>query len=115
MGRVGVLGVSGVFLLGGCAGMLGVFTGLTPPRVSVEGVDVAQRPPPHDLEAALCPRVLREGAVMLGSTSPTCMRVAGPLPRQSPVLTFDVALEVENQNYTALPISEILLGINLFP
>jgi len=117
MGRagVGVLGVMGVAALSGCAGMLHVFTGLTPPRVQLRGVEVVQKPPPRDLEAALCPRVLRDGPAMLGSTSPTCTRVVGPMPRVNPTLTFDLALEVENQNYTALPISEILVGINLFP
>jgi hypothetical protein len=59
--------------------------------------------------------VLRDGPLMPGETNATCMRLVGPVPRTNPSLAFDVYLEIENQNYVAMPVSEVLLGLNLFP
>jgi hypothetical protein len=110
-----VVGVAGAALIGGCAGTMQVFSGLTPPRVSLRGVEVVERPAARQLEAALCPRVLHEGPTRPGETTDTCMRLVGPAPPTSPMLTFDLDLLVENQNYVAMPLSEVLVGINLFP
>jgi hypothetical protein len=100
---------------GGCAGMLQVFSGLTPPRVHLRGVGIAERPSVQQLEASLCPRVLHEGPARVASTDSTCARLLGPAPLVSPSLTFDLDLVIENQNYVPMPVSEILVGINLFP
>src|SRR6185369_10738169 len=101
MGRAGVVvaGFAGVVLIGACAGPMRVFSGLTPPRATLRAVAVSERPSAGQLEAALCPRVLREGPSRPGETTDTCMQLVGPAPSQSLSLTFDLDLVVENQNY----------------
>jgi hypothetical protein len=117
MGRAGwvVVGAAGALLAGGCAGPLRMFSELTPPRATLRGIELSERPSARQLEAALCPRVLREGPQRPGETTETCMQLVGPAPSESLSLTFDLDLVVENQNYVAMPLSEVLVGVNLFP
>jgi hypothetical protein len=108
-------GLTGALLAGACAGPLQVFSGITPPRATLREVALSEHPSARQLEAALCPRVLREGPPRPGETTETCMQLVGPAPSEGLSLTFDLDLVVENQNYVAMPLSEVLVGVNLFP
>ena len=106
---------AGVLLVGGCAGVVQTLRDLTPPRVSLREVKLVERPAPHDLEAALCPRALRRAGAPPDIARDTCVGVMGPPPAAGLAVSFELELEVENQNYVNLPLSDVLLGLRLYP
>jgi hypothetical protein len=111
------LALAGALLLGGCASLQALQGGgLVAPKVHLGEVVLAESPPRRQVEAYLCPRVLRLEGRAGSIADAVCTRLFGrPPPVERLAISFDVHLRVENPNTVPLPLGALLTAVTVFP
>ncbi|MET0389867.1 MAG: hypothetical protein ABW321_28100 [Polyangiales bacterium] len=89
---------------------------LTPPKVALKQVTLAQAPSEKLLTAHFCPRVLDQQFHMGIAGELACSQFFGRAPDpQAMKVVFEARLSVANPNRVPLPLSSVLVAVNVFP
>ncbi|MET0387340.1 MAG: hypothetical protein ABW321_15335 [Polyangiales bacterium] len=103
----------------GCAQLNSIVskaTQLQPPKVELKSVELAQAPNERALTAHFCPKVLDDRFHMGIAGELACTGFFGRAPdAQALKFAFDVRLSVGNPNRVPLPLSSVLMAVNVFP
>lgn len=114
-----VLAGAVLMMLSGCPALqaaLENYAKIDPPKVTLQGISLADTPTQRSLSAYFCPKLLRERAGLSIGADLLCSQFFGPAPAMDALkLGFDVRLGVQNPNKVPLPLSSILSAITVFP
>jgi hypothetical protein len=106
-------------MLGGCAElnhMLANGIPLKPPTVTLKDVALVQVPSQRSLTAHFCPRVVNDRLHLGLAGELACSQFFGRTPdAQAMKVAFDMRLSVTNPNHVPLPLSSVLMAVNVFP